>query len=69
MAQANGVPRRLGWATLFVFSELAAAMGRASGVLFGPLLAVGVTCDGGDWILKAFIVVSDRGHLREPARG
>ena len=53
MAQAMGIP--VPWVHTAVFA-IGAAMAAASGVLFGPLVAVNHTM-GLNWILKAFIVV------------
>jgi branched-subunit amino acid ABC-type transport system permease component len=53
MAQAMGIPVPLVHTAAFA---IGAAMAAASGVLFGPLVAVNHTM-GLSWILKAFIVV------------
>src|SRR5690242_1503002 len=53
MAQAMGIP--VPWVHTAAFA-IGAAMAAASGVLFGPLVAVNHTM-GLNWILKAFIVV------------
>jgi len=53
MAQAMGIP--VPWVHTTTFA-IGAAMAAASGVLFGPLVAVNHTM-GLNWILKAFIVV------------
>jgi branched-subunit amino acid ABC-type transport system permease component len=53
MAQAMGIP--VPWVHTAVFA-IGAAMAAASGVLFGPLVAVNHTM-GLNWVLKAFIVV------------
>jgi branched-subunit amino acid ABC-type transport system permease component len=53
MAQAMGIP--VPWVHTAAFA-IGAAMAAASGVLFGPLVAVNHTMGLG-WILKAFIVV------------
>jgi len=53
MAQAMGIP--VPWVHTAVFA-IGAAMAAASGVLFGPLVAVNHAM-GLNWILKAFIVV------------
>jgi branched-subunit amino acid ABC-type transport system permease component len=53
MAQAMGIP--VPWVHTAVFA-IGAGMAAASGVLFGPLVAVNHTM-GLNWILKAFIVV------------
>src|ERR1043165_8940650 len=53
MAQAMGIP--VPWVHTAVFT-IGAAMAAASGVLFGPLVAVNHTM-GLNWVLKAFIVV------------
>ncbi len=53
MASAMGIP--VPWVHTAVFA-IGSAMAAASGVLFGPLVAVNHAM-GLDWILKAFIVV------------
>ena len=53
MAQAMGIP--VPWVHTAAFA-IGAAMAAASGVLFGPLVAVNHTM-GLNWVLKAFIVV------------
>ena len=53
MAQAMGIP--VPWVHTAGFA-IGAAMAAASGVLFGPLVAVNHTM-GLNWVLKAFIVV------------
>jgi branched-subunit amino acid ABC-type transport system permease component len=53
MAQAMGIP--VPWVHTATFA-IGAAMAAASGVLFGPLVAVNHTM-GLNWVLKAFIVV------------
>ncbi len=53
MAQAMGIP--VPWVHTATFA-IGAGMAAASGVLFGPLVAVNHTM-GLNWILKAFIVV------------
>ncbi len=61
MAQAMGIP--VPWVHTATFA-IGAGMAAASGVLFGPLVAVNHTM-GLNWILKAFIVVvvGGRGSL------
>src|SRR5215475_121766 len=53
MASAMGIPVPLVYTVVFAIGS---AMAAASGVLFGPLVAVNHVM-GLDWILKAFIVV------------
>ena len=61
MAQAMGIP--VPWVHTAVFA-IGAAMAAASGVLFGPLVAVNHTM-GLNWVLKAYIVevVGGKGSL------
>src|SRR5689334_11009754 len=61
MAQAMGIP--VPWVHTATFA-IGAAMAAASGVLFGPLVAVNHTM-GLSWILKAFIVVVVGGRSEE----